>query len=194
VSGRERVECICCRAQTTQPTAIANEQIWLVRQTAHAMFSWPSGRLPVWSTACVAVWPCKRWLRGTLSIGVNNPLAKQQRHGPRDPTIPQNVSQGPATRVYGKRPVSCACVGAAMTPWESLEAHGHVLVNAIAVVFPRILTSLSPMGYAAWPMVDGVADMSSLVPWLRPMAASTSAHDGSDSKLVQRPAIEASVH
>jgi hypothetical protein len=76
-----------------------------------------------------------------------------------------------------------------MTPWESLEAHGHVQVNAIAVVFRQILTSLSPMECAAWPMVDGVADMSPLVPWLRPMAAPTWAHDGSDSKLDQRPAM-----
>jgi hypothetical protein len=80
-----------------------------------------------------------------------------------------------------------------MTPWESLEAHGHVQVNTIAVVFCQILTSLSPMECAAWPMVDGLADMSPLVPWLRPMAASTWAHDGSDSKLDQRPAIEAYV-
>jgi hypothetical protein len=185
VSSRERVECICCCAQLNPQLSLMCRFGSCVRRHMQCF----PGHLVDCLSGRLAVWPCTRWLRGTLSIDVNNPLAKQQRHGPRDPTIPQNVSHGPATRVYGKRPVSCACVGAAMTPWESLEAHGHVLVNAIAVVF----TSLSPMKRAAWPMVDGVADMSPLVPWLRPMAASMWAHDGSDSKLDQRPAIEASV-
>jgi hypothetical protein len=108
VSGRERVECICCRAQLNPQLGIANEQTRLVRQTAHAMFSWPSGRLPVWPFGRLAMYAMAP--RHFIDRR-KQPLAKQQRHGSRDPTIPQIVSHGPATRVYGKRPVNCG-VGA----------------------------------------------------------------------------------